>query len=75
MEQPKGRYKVIYKNPRDADQRQNGAFENKLHTFEGEIENYVKTNNGTCAFRNENGNLLLVKFADIVQMSLLDIVK
>ena len=75
MEQPKGKYKVIYKNPRDFNQRQNGLCENKLHMFEGEIENYVTTNNGTCAFRNEEGNLLLVKFADIVQMSLLDSVK
>ena len=46
-----------------------------IYTFEGDIENYVTTNNGTCAFRDEKGNLLLVKFADIVQMSLLDSVK
>jgi len=69
MNQAIGRYKVFYKSPKDTNQRQNGSYENKLLIFEGEIENFVTNGNNLCAFRNEENEVLLVNFADIVQMS------
>ena len=38
------------------------------NTFVGECENFVPT--GTCAFSNENNEMLIVHFKDIVQMRL-----
>lgn len=39
---------------------------NRNSTFEGKCENF--TTNDKCAFRNEDNEMLLVHYKDIVQM-------
>lgn len=70
MKQPTGKYIVFYKYPRDIkNDRMNGSYNGNLNKFEGEIENFATGESNLCAFRNEEGYLLLVNYADIVQMS------
>ena len=56
----KGEYIVYYKHPK-SDRR-----EGIINRFVGTCENFVGS--GNCVFRNENKELLVVQFQDIVQM-------
>lgn len=57
-----GKYIVMFKKPRDRWIRN----ETKYETFEGICENFVTT--GKCAFTNENQEMLIVHYDDIVQL-------
>ncbi len=66
-----GKYLVIYKDPRvDVSYNNRSIVENKiLQKFVGHCENF--TTSGLIAFSNENGEMLLVKYYDIIQMRLI----
>jgi len=66
-----GKYLVIYKDPRTYINYNNkGVVENNsLKKFVGYCENF--TTSGLIAFSNENGEMLLVKYYDIIQMRLI----
>lgn len=66
-----GKYLVIYKDPRiDVSYDNRGVVEKKIQKFVGYCENF--TTSGLIAFSNENGEMLLVKYYDIIQMRLID---
>ena len=66
----KGKYLVKYKYPMSIVERFKDQVQNTLLTFEGECANFCP--NGSCAFSNENNEMLVVAYADIVQMSLIE---
>lgn len=60
MEQIIGEYRVYYKNPNDL------ARQPKTKVFEGVCENFAPSDK--LAFRNKNDQMLVVRYADIIQM-------
>lgn len=59
---PEGTYVVTFKNPNDY------VDEYNFFKFIGVCENFIPT--GKCAFKNENNQMLIVHYDDIVQMRL-----
>jgi hypothetical protein len=57
-----GKYIVMFKKPNS----RNVKNETTYQTFEGVCENFVTT--GKCAFSNEDGEMLIVHYDDIVQL-------
>lgn len=55
-----GRYIVMFKHP-NAPTR-----DTKIEVFKGVCENFVSA--GLCAFSNDNNEMLLVNYKDILQM-------
>jgi hypothetical protein len=66
MYQIKGYYHVIFKYPKQTNERIKTQIQAKVSQFDGMCENFVA--NGKCAFRNDRDELLLVDYDDIVQM-------
>lgn len=57
-----GEYIVIFKDP-------NSSIKDFVrYLFRGKCENFVPA--GVCAFSNDNNEMLLVRYEDIVQMRL-----
>lgn len=61
----KGQYIVLFKSPRAS-----SVGDPPLFKFTGECDNFTPT--GICAFSNQNNEMLLVSYKDIVQMRLCD---
>ena len=57
-----GRYIVFYKYPNRSRQ------DSRLGVFEGYCENFAPS--GKCVFSNENGEMLIIEYQDIIQMCL-----
>lgn len=57
-----GKYIVMFKKPNSKFMRNETTYQ----TFEGVCENFVTT--GKCAFSNENNEMLIVHYDDIVQL-------
>jgi hypothetical protein len=55
-----GQYAVMFKHPNIS------ANDSKIETFRGICENFVTT--GICAFSNDENEMLIVSYKDIVQM-------
>jgi hypothetical protein len=66
MDQIKGYYHVIFKYPKQTNERIKSQIQAKVSQFDGSCENF--TGNGKCVFRNDKDELLLVDYDDIVQM-------
>lgn len=65
-----GKYLVIYKDPRtDVSYDNRGVVENKIQKFVGHCENF--TAGRLIAFSNENSEMLLIRYYDIIQMRLI----
>jgi hypothetical protein len=60
--QIKGKYIIMFKKPRDKWVKN----ETKYETFEGACKNFVPS--GKCAFSNEDNEMLIVPYDDIVQL-------
>ncbi len=56
-----GEYIIYYKNPNQS------LHEDDYRRFVGKCENFTS---GTCAFSNENNEMLIVRYKDIIQMRL-----
>lgn len=66
IRQVEGTYQVLYKSPFSYRDRSKGSFQNKLYKFEGECENFSPDK---CVFRNDEDEVLIVAYEDIIQMS------
>lgn len=66
MNQINGNYLVIYKSPRTPVERVRGSVKSNVFSFTGECESF--TTDELCIFRNEDKELLLVDYQDIVQL-------
>lgn len=62
-----GKYLVFYKSPFAQSERHRNAEQIKLHKFEGNCEFWSTK---MCVFSNENKEILVVDFNDVVQMRL-----
>jgi hypothetical protein len=67
MEQINGTYFVEYKSPKCSTERTQRQIQTRIFNFEGVCENF--TTSGKCAFRNNNNEMLLVDYHDIIQLS------
>lgn len=65
MEQVKGKYKVVYKYPLQDVDRRRRILQGTYGVFEGVCENF---STHLSAFSNDNGQMLLVDYDDIIQM-------